>query len=62
MKTFQEDQPVEFIRDTDHGRPWEPGVYVRSVPEISRGWHEVRVSGGFDRFVIPARRIREPRP
>lgn len=60
MKTFHEGQKIEFIRDTEHARPWEPGVYVQSMEgQVSRGWHEVRT--GADKFVVPARRIRSAR-
>lgn len=57
-KVFAEGDSVEIIRDTEHGRGWEPGRYVRAAGIDLPGWHDVRV--GVDVFVVPARRIRRP--
>lgn len=54
MKTFNLGQPVEFQRDTDFGREWESGTYIRLA---WKGWHTVEAQDG-ERFTVPARRIR----
>ena len=69
-KTFVVGERIEFVRDTDYGRPWEPGTYAKSAASDTNlampGWHWVTTIGLSDdhptmgeRLLVPARRIRK---